>query len=132
MLADHAEAMNGKLYVTGGCWNILFARELPVTHAHLSVAAAIEVPWTMTNELHRLHVQLLDADRNALLAQRLEGQFEVGRPPGMRPGDQALVVLVFNVNNLKFDKAGSYSFVLTMNDSELGAARFKVQRVEQS
>ncbi|MBI2325714.1 MAG: hypothetical protein HYU87_12255 [Chloroflexi bacterium] len=132
MLADHAEAVNGKMYVTGGSWNQLNPRDLPYTHPHVSVAAAIEVPWIATNETHAFNMQLYDADRNPLLPQRLEGQIEVGRAPGMRAGDYALVVLVFNVNNLKFEKPGSYSFVLTMNDVELGAARFKVQRVTPS
>lgn len=132
MLADHAEALNGKLYVTGGSWNIIYARDLPYEHPHLSVAATIEVPWTATNETHSFRVELFDADRKPALPQKLEGQLEVGRPPGMRPGDYTNVVLVFNVNKLKFEEPGSYSFVMTMDETTLGDAKFKLQRIEPS
>ena len=132
MLADHAEAANGKLYVTGGSWNAMSTKDLPYVHPHLSVAATIEVPWTQTNEMHSLNVELLDEDGTAVLPQRLEGQLEVGRAPGMRPGDYALVVLVFHLNNLKFDKAGAYSFVMKFDDEKIGTAKFRVLRVSQS
>ena len=36
LLCDFAEAVNGKLYVMGGGWNVLFAPGQPVT---MSVAA---------------------------------------------------------------------------------------------
>ncbi|MDQ6721117.1 MAG: hypothetical protein M3003_10050 [Candidatus Dormibacteraeota bacterium] len=132
MLADHAEAVNGKLYVTGGSWNMINAKDIPYVHPHMSVAATIEVPWTQTNELHSLNVQLFDEDEKSVVPQRLEGQFEVGRPPGMRPGDYALVVLVFHLNGLTFDKAGSYSFVMTFDAEPLGRTKFRLQQVSQT
>ena len=51
LLCDFAEAVNGKLYVMGGGWNILFAPGQPVT---MSVAAVIAVPWDRTNQQHEL------------------------------------------------------------------------------
>ena len=47
LLCDFAEAVNGKLYVMGGGWNILFAPGQPVT---MSVAAVLAVPWDRTNQ----------------------------------------------------------------------------------
>ena len=41
LLCDFAEAVNGKLYVMGGGWNVLFAPGQPVT---MSVAAVVAVP----------------------------------------------------------------------------------------
>lgn len=130
MVAEHAEAVNGKLYVMGGCWNTISAPELPFPYPHLALAAAVEVPWQSTNERHAIRVELLDSDRNAALPKPIEGEFEVGRPPGMRPGDDSLVVFAFNFNNLVFAKAGWYSFVVSVDGTDLGHARFKVQKVQ--
>ncbi len=129
-VADHAEAVNGKLYAMGGCWNVIFAPSFPALHAHLSLAASIAVPWTATNDRHTIEVTLEDSDGKNLLPQKMGGEFEVGRPPGMRPGDDSMVVLVFNVNNLQFDRTGWYSFVMSIDGAELGRSRFKVQQIE--
>jgi len=130
VVAEHAEAVNGKLYVMGGCWNTLSAPQLPFPYPHMALAAAVEVPWQSTNEKHRIQVELLDTDGNQAMPQKIDGEFEVGRPPGMRPGDDSIVVLAFNFNNLTFTKAGWYSFVLSIDGTDLGHARFKVQLVQ--
>lgn len=130
MLADHAEAVNGKLYVTGGSWNQIFAGNFPARHGHLSVAMAIQVPWTATNEKHSLGVDVVDADAASIVPAKLGGQFEVGRPPGWRPGDDNTVVAVFNLEGLTFPKEGQYSFVVRVDDAELGRLGVRLVKVE--
>jgi hypothetical protein len=48
----------------------------------------------------------------------------------MRAGDEATVVLVFNLNNQEFQKAGWYSFILSVDGAVLGRRRFKLQQVQ--
>jgi hypothetical protein len=120
MLADHAEAVSGKLYVTGGCWNQVFAPQFPARHGHLSVAMAIQVPWTATNEKHSVEIRVSDADGVSILPSKLGGEFEVGRPPGWRPGDDNLLVVVFNIEGMTFTKAGQYAFAALVDNDELG------------
>jgi len=129
-LADHAEAVNGKLYVTGGCWDRILAAQLPAQHAHLSVVFAVQVPWTATNEKHALELGLVDADGQSALPNKVGGEFEVGRPPGWRPGDDAMLVGVFNLNGLPLAKAGTYNFVLSIDGTEVAKARLSVQVVQ--
>ncbi len=128
-LADHAEAINGKLYVTGGCWDRIFVGNLPAIHNHLSVVFSLLVPWTATNEKHVLDIQLVDAEERSVLPSEIKGEFEVGRPPGWRPGDDASMVGVFNINGLKFDKAGDYSFLLKVDAQEIARTALKIQQV---
>lgn len=125
-LADHAEAVNGKLYVTGGCWNRITATKLPVPHGHLSVAIAINVPWTETNEKHTLELELVDDDGNLKLP-KVEGEFEVGRAPGLVKGQNQVVVMTFAIDALTIEKAGSYNFRLSVDGKLLGRAPFIVQ-----
>lgn len=131
LIADHAEAVSGKLYVTGGCWNSLAVTDLPATHPHLSVAAALHVPWEATNQKHSLQLDLVDADGHSLLPEPLKGEFETGRPPGMRPGDEAIFVLAFNFNGMPIESEGTREFLLEVDGSEMGRVKFKVIRVEQ-
>lgn len=129
-MADHAESVNGKLYVVGGCWNVIFAQTFPVMHPHMSLAASILVPWTATNDRHTIEVTLQDADGKDLTPQKMSGEFEVGRAPGMRAGDDSVVVLVFNVANTQFERAGWYSFVMKIDGGDVGRARFKLQPIQ--
>ena len=126
MVADHAEAVGGKLYVTGGCWNSITVPQLPADHSHLTVAAALHVPWRATNQPHSFHLDLVLEDGQSQLAQPVEAKLEAGRPPGMRSGDEAIIVLALNFDGLKFEHAGFYSFVLSVDGTELGRIGFKV------
>lgn len=126
LVADHAEAVGGKLYVTGGCWNSLTVAELPARHPHLTVAAALHIPWQATNQPHSLHLDLVHEDGASRLPQPLEAKLEAGRPPGMRSGDEAVIVLALTFDGLEFEQAGIHSFVLSVDGSELGRIGFKV------
>jgi hypothetical protein len=126
LIADHAEACNGKLYITGGCWDTLFAGGFPTQHPHLSIAAALYVPWRATNQSHTIAVDLVDADGNSVLREPIQGKFEAGRPPGMRPGDNSNLVLVFNIDGLIVEKPGRYEWVFMVDGTDLGRIGFKV------
>ncbi len=128
-LADHAEAVNGKLYVTGGCWDRLFAVTLPTLHPHLSVAVSLLVPWQATNEKHELELALLDADGNSSLPGKIGSAFEVGRPPGWRPGDDSNLVAVFHLNMIPFNTRGTYTFLLSVDGTEIGRTSLKVEEI---
>lgn len=131
-IADHAEAVRGKLYVTGGCWNVLNVASLPATHSHLSLAMTLRVPWPETNIEHAIGIDLLDEDGESALSNPVEGKFEVGRAPGVRPGDEILNVLVLNMEGLQLPREGMYTFKLTIDGSLLGEAQFRVRRTAQT
>jgi hypothetical protein len=126
LVADHAEAVGGKLYVTGGCWNTITVPELPAAHPHLTVAAALHIPWQATNQPHSLHLDLVDEDGGSRLPQPVEAKLEAGRPAGMRSGDETVIVLAFNFDGLRFERAGVHSFILSMDGTPLGDIGFKV------
>src|SRR5919108_60320 len=61
LLCDYAEAVNGKLYVMGGGWNVAFSSGQPINAA---LAILVIVPWDQTNRRHELRVELVDGDGN--------------------------------------------------------------------
>src|SRR5919109_1795130 len=99
MLADFAQVADGKLYVMGGGWTFIGPQPSP-----FAIAGLIEVPWHRTNEKHTFKFELIDLDGQAVHVDTpegaqpvlLEGEFEVGRPPGMPVGASVPIPLAFN------------------------------------
>jgi hypothetical protein len=126
LLCDFAEAVNGKLYVMGGGWNILFAPGQPVT---MSVAAVLAVPWDRTNQSHELTLELLTDDGQAVEIEgqtvAVTGEFELGRPPGIKPGSSQNAPFVWTFAGLVLD-AGGYEWKLTIGGEPVESRPFTV------
>jgi hypothetical protein len=131
---------------------INFARRDPVPSelalialVPLGIGIIIHVPYTATNQLHKFEVYLLDADGQELplgdapegaeesdgKIRRWAGQFNVGRPPTLQPGDEQLVPLAVNIDGLVFDRADAYRFVIELDGSREKSLPFRVYHVVQ-
>lgn len=118
LLADHAEAINGKLYIMGGGWSISGPSPSPS-----ALAIKIEVPWNDANRRHELKVELLDGDYRPVLvptpagncALVVTGSFEVGRPPGIIIGSPLDVPFAFNIGPIALEPEGRYFWRLSID-----------------
>jgi hypothetical protein len=127
LLTDHSEAVNGKLYVNGGGWNVLRLPELPHDWA-FHIALGIDVAWDETNRRHELNVSLQDPD-GAELGEGLTAEFETGRPPGMPPGQEQRLVMSI-ATSVTFSSQGPHAAVVMIDGEELGRARFYLMEGE--
>ncbi len=134
-LADSVVVAEGKLYVQGAGWNIIWVPTFPAQHDRIGVGILVRVPWTSTNEVHVLGVHLEDGDGRAMPVGRgpddepvfaLGGQFSVGRPPTMPHGDDQIVPVAMNLNALVFDHPDRYSFVVSLDDEPRARLPFRV------
>jgi hypothetical protein len=123
LLSDHAEAVNGKLYMTGGGWNVLRLPELPHEWG-FHIALGIDVGWDETNRNHELLVNLHDPD-GIELGEGLSVEFEAGRPPGMPAGQEQRLVMSVGTN-VSFETSGPHAAVVHADGEEIGRARFYV------
>lgn len=123
ILADAAQAVSGKLYMLGGGWSTLHPLTLPFTH-QVGVAVGFRVPWQETNQVHRLEIAVVTADGNPVLPP-LQGQLEMGRPPGLRPGSDQTVVMAMNAN-AKFERDGRYEVQVRVEDQLVKTVTFDV------
>lgn len=130
-LADHAEALRGKFYVTGGGWDAINVRRLPAVHPHMCVAVALEVGWNDTDVDHEIDVKLLDEDGRSLLPGRVGGKARAARQPTARPGDTAPLLLVFKLLGVKFERAGDYNVTVEVDSVPVGSVRLKVRQINQ-
>ena len=127
LLCDHAEAIGGKLYINGGGWNVLLRPGVPV---NVSLAILIEVSWDEANKQHRLRAYLLTEDGEPVEAPHgepleVDGGFEVGRPPGVKPGSTLNTPLAINFNALTLEPGG-YEWRLEVDDALVARKPFRV------
>jgi len=128
LLADAVQAVQGKLFVLGGGWDTLYVTAFPARHPSLAIGVRIRVPWSATGTSTRISVELQDADGGNLLPG---GQVVHTANMNRRTGemDRADIGLVrsFTFNNLQFEQAGDYSFVISIDDEVSNRLRFSVR-----
>ena len=119
LLADYAVVSDGKLTVVGGGWS-----QTGPEPASFGIALLIQVPWDQANTVHSFSVELLDADGVPVVvdadddeqAVAFGGEFEVGRPPGLKPGTPLDFPVAVNSTPLPLE-AGRYEWRLTIDGS---------------
>ncbi len=131
LLCDYAQAVNGKLYIVGGGWSLL-SKVLP--RFNMSLAVKLTVPWSRANE--KIHMQatlvtdhgedvLQEGPDGASNPVRAEGDLELGRPPGLRPGTPLDATFVLNFEGLDLD-AGGYVWQLEVGGDMAARIAFQV------
>jgi hypothetical protein len=114
LLADAAQAVNGKLYVLGGGWSITGPQPTP-----MAMAVKVEVPWDRANIKHTWRLELLDGDGQPVEMPgpsgeskplQLRGEFEAGRPAGLKPGTPLDVALALNFGPMPIPPGDRYEW----------------------
>ena len=135
-LCDWAEVVNQKLYIMGAGWTRLAANQ----PTPMAVAVHIHVPWTESNKPHSIELLLLTEDgapaapalppgapeamRADLQPIRMEGKFEVGRPPGTTQGSLLPALFAFRLPIVFLDP-GRYAFQLNIDGKPGGTTPFE-------
>jgi hypothetical protein len=120
LLADYAVVSDGKLTVVGGGWS-----QTGPEPASFGIGLLIQVPWDQANTRHAFSVELLDSDGVPIGFESDEesdqvvafgGEFEVGRPPGLKPGTPLDFPVAVNSTPLPLEP-GRYEWRLTIDDA---------------
>jgi hypothetical protein len=118
LLADYAVVSDGKLTIVGGGWS-----QTGPEPASFGIGLLIQVPWDQSNTLHAFAVELLDADGTPVVLETTDddeqavsfgGEFEVGRPPGLKPGTPLDFPVAMNSTPLPLEP-GRYEWRLTID-----------------
>ncbi len=117
MLADAAQSVGNKLYILGGGWSIT-APGIPS-----AVALYFQVPWDLTSEEHKFSLQLVNSDGDPFNDPegnpvQIEGGFETGRPPGLKPGTPVDIALAVAVPPLPYEADARYEWRLAVDGDE--------------
>jgi hypothetical protein len=120
LLADYARVSDDKLDLLGAGWSITGPGP-----AQIGIGILLAVPWDQTNVKHHVTLNLLDADGHSVTEPEtdeplfhFEGDFEVGRPAGMKPGTPQPGVLAVNLNGIPIPAGGRYEFRLVIDGDQ--------------
>lgn len=123
ILADYTEIIGGKLYLMGGGWDRLTVNSaFPLTKP-VGLAAAFRVPWNETNQPQNVEIEIQTDDGESV--GKVGAQFEVGRPPGMKAGQNQRFQLAANLP-LTLRGPGGYVIVARVEGQEAPRVPFNV------
>jgi len=111
MLADGAEAVNGKIYILGGGVERHLTKGFPAG-LRADIAVGVLVDWSETNQRQALLVRVVDEDGKPVAT--IEAEFVAGRPPGAKQG-QDLRTLMAIKGPIPIPHAGGYKIQLELN-----------------
>lgn len=130
-VANHAEALNGLLYLQGAGWTdmqVPFTPQNQPAPVHLGIGVSVLVGWNETDQQFPMQVSIVDEDGQQLVA--VEAQVQAGRPQGLPPGSDLRTVLAINAE-MQFPKGGGYELRTELGDQVVTVA-FRVHFPAQS
>ncbi len=125
-LANHAEALNGLLYLQGAGWTDVRPPVGPqgqLGPVHFGIGLSVLIGWNEANQKFPLHLEIVHEDGGEPLMQA-DTQIEQGRPPGLVPGQDLRSVLAVNVD-AQFGLAGGYVLRASIGE-QTRSASFRV------
>lgn len=129
-LCDHATVPpDGKVYIHGGGVNQVFVPQLPGMIRNLWLMVRLSIPWHMLGEPHTVRIRSLDLDRNPIgpTDPLITTPFELGKPPGHRPGDESAINICVELTGLQVEEPMTIRFHLSVDDEVIGSLPLKVQ-----
>jgi len=122
ILADAAQVVGNKLFLIGGGWDKLHINDFPRQHP-MGIALAIKVPWNETNEQHGFEIEIVSEDGTTI--QKLGGNFEVGRPAGIKAGQDQRGQFAVNAI-MQFAASGTFVVLARIDGEERRRVLFNV------
>jgi hypothetical protein len=130
ILADAAQVVGNKLYLMGGGWDKLTVNTPFPVDQRCALAFALRVTWNETNQKHAFEIEILSEDAATEQPRSLMkagGQFELGRPPGISPGQDQRFQMALDMT-LKIDGPGTKTIVARVAGQELRRVSFNVNQ----
>ena len=109
-LADFAQDNQSKLTIVG-TFDAMQTKNFPHVHPACAIATRLRFSQKETG-VHAFKLKLIDTSGKEIIPQ-IEGNINVSNPANSQ---YAAINIVINLNQLKFEKEGRYSFELYIDD----------------
>ena len=129
ILADAAQVVGNKLYLLGGGWNQLTVNAPFPVEQRMGLAFSVKVAWNETNRKHSFEIEIISEDQateEPKSMMKVGGQFEMGRPTGINPGQEQRFQIALDAG-LKLDKAGTKTLIARIEGQEMRRLSFYVR-----
>jgi hypothetical protein len=127
ILADRAEAINGKLYMMGGAWDRMTIADFNQQNP-FSIAIGVLVPWLYANESLPLVVSIEHED-GVKIPPELHALVNVGRPPNSVKG-QSFRAIIAAQGHWKLPGPGTYIVKASLNAHARKQVQFHVNQLQ--
>ncbi len=124
ILADFVQENHGKLYITGGGIEILFANTVPVRHLSLGIAFRLILSPAELGRSHQVEILLVNADGGRIAA--INAKVQADRPQQGAGGWPMSIPLAVNIPNIEFPAFGDYQFDIIVNNFSIKNIPFRV------
>ncbi len=131
-LCDHAAVPpDGKIYINGGGIHQMLVPQIPGPLRPLFLVVRLSIPWHMLGEPHTVRIRALDLDRNPVgpVDPLITTPFELGKPPGHRPGDESAINICAELTGLTISQPMTLRFHLAVDDEPIGSLPLKVIQI---
>jgi hypothetical protein len=141
LLCDHAEVVNGKLYMMGGAWNRIARlvplipgtsagqlEPLPSAPGRFAIATSVLVDWNEANDSLPIELSIEDPDGRTRLWEA-QGSLTAGRPAGAMKGVPVRTVFAQPLL-IGFPRAGEYSVRVRLTDRASDHLSDRTERFE--
>lgn len=122
LLCDHAEVVQGKLYIMGGGWS----RITPDTPSHIGIALHLQLSHDEAKNEHTFRLVLLNEEKEAVEIEGdtvvIDGKFGTKLRPEASDADLHYVPFALNINILI--PSGRFSWVFEVDGEEVTSMSF--------
>ena len=125
LLADAADAVNGKLYLVGGAFDTIWAQQTPLMYPKLSLALRLLFSPAELGRKHKLEIRIMNEDGKNV-APPIAGELEVQKNSNLPKGWRQGFLTVMNFANLNFSNFGDYTFELVMNNTGIKSIPLRI------
>jgi hypothetical protein len=131
-LCDHATVPpDGKIYMHGAGINQMFLAQMPGPLRALFLVVRLSIPWRMLGEPHTVRIRALDPDRTPVgpADPLLTTPFELGKPPGHRPGDESAINICAELGGLQVGRPMTIHFHLEVDEEPISSLPLKIAQM---
>ena len=126
LLADGANiSREGKLNILG-IFDRISTQSLPAIHPQMQLIMILEADRSDADREHKLGIELINADGAKLLS--MSGNIKFSTPP---PGEHIRINHIIQLNNLRFERFGSFEFKILINNEVRKSVLLRVAEIKK-
>ena len=119
-------SQDGKLSVMG-IFGVINAPKMPVVHPQLFLAFELSFDYAEIGRDFKYEIQIVDEDGRKIWGIEAGGAIQTQTPP--KPGERPSVGQIVAIQNLRFDKFGSYDVNIFTNGKHAKRAQLRLNRL---
>ena len=125
ILAEGAEAANGKVHMVGGAFDTIWARGVPLRYPKIAFVFKLLASAAELDRALAVEIKIMNEDGKTI-PPAVGGKLEIKRNPNLPKGWKQGFLSVMNFTDLTFPAFGDYSFELVVNNTGMKSIPLRI------